>query len=834
MKHRYSLLIVLLALLVGAPQYSVAQDSDTLDVAWLDGDGNVVINALYDAVVGDTNATGERANLDRVYRLEQSGFYYVTETLQNSGWPLRIVGVAGDYTSTDDFHPVIQLVHREDGNRAGNLISGNGDVELKNLYINGQTGAGDLPYEILRFDGEGARITVDNVLFENAMWGIMGIYARNSDVSITNSKFRNLISHNQPWGGRGFSIWTDVDSVIVENNDFVNIGGFAAQIEGGAANFIWFSHNTIVNNGRQVFLHSWHRNSYFSNNLVVNGFWHGEDATNFDAIRLNTPDLQYSGMFNIEPIPSRYGLDLARKVVFANNAHYREQTFEDFYALVRSEDADFTFDEGSPLRGQPVFNQRTSDFFDKFDGMVNSNLIEGQDPGFAAMPDNQQDMQDFITAIRRGSEVVPLWYYNPGRGDDPYEITWPIPEDLSYTNSQLLSAGTGGYPLGNLNHFPDQKANWEAQKDQLMAEVIAIGGGAVVTELVGDAEAEAGTPGGSASVVEMVDKYAVRVLGSGNPTWEFEMDNAGTYDLVVKHRTWYADNNPGRQTDLIVNGGASIAVTVGIEITSDLPWAEPVVEDVELNAGTNTVTLGKSWGYLEYESVTILDQSGNVVKTLRASMITDYDGTDVSCGGALCASKDAYVDVTGGEVSVPVSVPADGNYAIKINYMVIGGGEASADLYVNDAMVETVSFSGNDSTFLDIPIGNLELQAGTATIALKNVTGSLGIDRIDLFSVSIATGRDATEIPEGYALDQNYPNPFNPATNIRFAIPAAQQVRLTVYNVLGQEVATLVDGFMPSGSHQVSFDASRLASGTYLYRIETGAFTHVKKMSLLK
>jgi hypothetical protein len=149
-------------------------------------------------------------------------------------------------------------------------------------------------------------------------------------------------------------------------------------------------------------------------------------------------------------------------------------------------------------------------------------------------------------------------------------------------------------------------------------------------------------------------------------------------------------------------------------------------------------------------------------------------------------------------------------------------------------MVETVSFSGNDSTFLDIPIGNLELQAGTATIALKNVTGSLGIDRIDLFSVSIATGRDATEIPEGYALEQNYPNPFNPATNIRFAIPAAQQVRLTVYNVLGQEVATLVDGFMPSGSHQVSFDASRLASGTYLYRIETGAFTHVKKMSLLK
>jgi hypothetical protein len=88
--------------------------------------------------------------------------------------------------------------------------------------------------------------------------------------------------------------------------------------------------------------------------------------------------------------------------------------------------------------------------------------------------------------------------------------------------------------------------------------------------------------------------------------------------------------------------------------------------------------------------------------------------------------------------------------------------------------------------------------------------------------------------PEVYSLGQNYPNPFNPSTTISYALPHAGNVTLKVYNMLGQEVATLVNGQIASGTHEVKFDAKNLASGTYYYRLTSGDFTQVQKMLLVK
>lgn len=89
-------------------------------------------------------------------------------------------------------------------------------------------------------------------------------------------------------------------------------------------------------------------------------------------------------------------------------------------------------------------------------------------------------------------------------------------------------------------------------------------------------------------------------------------------------------------------------------------------------------------------------------------------------------------------------------------------------------------------------------------------------------------------LPDGFVLYGNYPNPFNPTTTIRFALPQAEQVRLTVYDVLGREVAVLVDQPMVSGEHTVVFDAARLPGGTYLYRLEAGAFSQTRHFILIK
>ena len=88
--------------------------------------------------------------------------------------------------------------------------------------------------------------------------------------------------------------------------------------------------------------------------------------------------------------------------------------------------------------------------------------------------------------------------------------------------------------------------------------------------------------------------------------------------------------------------------------------------------------------------------------------------------------------------------------------------------------------------------------------------------------------------PNDYTLTQNYPNPFNPSTSINFAIPNSEFVTLKIYNVLGSEVATLVNETLAAGSYKFNFDASNLASGIYLYELKAGSFTQIKKMNLLK
>ena len=89
-------------------------------------------------------------------------------------------------------------------------------------------------------------------------------------------------------------------------------------------------------------------------------------------------------------------------------------------------------------------------------------------------------------------------------------------------------------------------------------------------------------------------------------------------------------------------------------------------------------------------------------------------------------------------------------------------------------------------------------------------------------------------IPSSPVLEQNCPNPFNPTTAIRYALPEAAQVKLVVYNLLGQQVRMLVDQYVTVGNHEISFDGQGLPNGTYFYKLTAGDYVGTKKMSLLK
>lgn len=87
---------------------------------------------------------------------------------------------------------------------------------------------------------------------------------------------------------------------------------------------------------------------------------------------------------------------------------------------------------------------------------------------------------------------------------------------------------------------------------------------------------------------------------------------------------------------------------------------------------------------------------------------------------------------------------------------------------------------------------------------------------------------------ESFELEQNYPNPFNPSTNIAFSLAEAGNATIKVYNLIGQEVATIANERFSAGSHTVQFDASALASGVYIYRLTSGTNTITKRMTLIK
>ena len=89
-------------------------------------------------------------------------------------------------------------------------------------------------------------------------------------------------------------------------------------------------------------------------------------------------------------------------------------------------------------------------------------------------------------------------------------------------------------------------------------------------------------------------------------------------------------------------------------------------------------------------------------------------------------------------------------------------------------------------------------------------------------------------MPDKYSLEQNYPNPFNPISNIKYKIAKSSSVRITVFDVTGKEVETLVDEKQSPGEYLVTFDGSTLNSGVYFYKMVSGDFTETKKMLLIK
>ncbi|HCY77811.1 MAG TPA: hypothetical protein DHV28_18020 [Ignavibacteriales bacterium] len=122
----------------------------------------------------------------------------------------------------------------------------------------------------------------------------------------------------------------------------------------------------------------------------------------------------------------------------------------------------------------------------------------------------------------------------------------------------------------------------------------------------------------------------------------------------------------------------------------------------------------------------------------------------------------------------------------------------------------------------------------TSGIAVFAYAGSSGVnvyfDREDW----VTDVTSEIQVVEDYSLEQNYPNPFNPSTKIRWQSPVSSHQTLKIYDVLGNEVATLVDEYREAGRYELEFNASNLSSGVYIYKLQAGDYVSSKKMILIK
>ena len=138
---------------------------------------------------------------------------------------------------------------------------------------------------------------------------------------------------------------------------------------------------------------------------------------------------------------------------------------------------------------------------------------------------------------------------------------------------------------------------------------------------------------------------------------------------------------------------------------------------------------------------------------------------------------------------------------------------------------------GLDTLLTDLLDGNLYVNLHTAKNGPGEIRGQV-IRRS--FVTSVEEPGDVVEVPRAFTLLQNYPNPFNPSTTIRFRLERPGRTTLKIYNMLGQEVATLVEQNLAEGSYTITFEARNLPSGVYLYKLESGTQSEARKMILLK
>ena len=263
----------------------------------------------------------------------------------------------------------------------------------------------------------------------------------------------------------------------------------------------------------------------------------------------------------------------------------------------------------------------------------------------------------------------------------------------------------------------------------------------------------------------------------------------------------------------------------------------------KLDLGTNTLTASSATsdgirsfvsttdgGFLRLVSVGATQAFFPVGTTSYTPVWITNDGTvDTLSVGVV---KDTETSPYGGRVKVKWMIqeetPGDGDYTLQFGWT----SQETSDFRRNREENARI-FDLSDSTEAGTGDYVMQLTQAPYTIARGGIA-NLGPFGVGIFGDVTGVNEYAERIPQKFVLDQNYPNPFNPSTTIRFTLAKDSKAKIIVYDLVGKEVAILVNGQLKAGEHTVEWSTENIASGIYIYKLITKDFTQVKKMTLLK
>ncbi|MGH7492316.1 MAG: T9SS type A sorting domain-containing protein [bacterium] len=384
------------------------------------------------------------------------------------------------------------------------------------------------------------------------------------------------------------------------------------------------------------------------------------------------------------------------------------------------------------------------------------------------------------------------------RDQDYYNLTLNTPGLLSNLNLNLNGNTIGG----DIRVINTGVARWYL--------TTALATDTSIVTIMGDVIVEAG---------------AFSVQGTSNAQTTFVVHHYGNIEVTSGNFSIARGSQPGGTTTwYLYEGNFSLA-----NATTQSSTATPGgAKFVFAKAGTQTLALGQ----------------GN---TLNALPLEVSSGTTLDLGSSALAGSGIFMLKQGATLTTALAGGVAEIFTTVVGAVTLEEGSG----YGFNGTTAQVTSSRMPATVGDLIINNpagvtlsqpttingvLRLIAGVFDNTIPFTLGPNGSISYEGGSLRVPVSVEAREqnLPESFFVEQNYPNPFNPSTTIRFGLPAPSRVTVKIFNMLGQEVATLFDGRKDAGRHDLQFDAVNLSSGVYLYRIQTEEMVSMKQMILGK